>query len=88
MRDVVEIATERTAHACLRAPGRRAVLSGSSNLREHRAINTMFLLAGMRMVTRSQGVCESDVVAVIEANRMAKILLIEVDSETAEARRH
>jgi two-component system, OmpR family, response regulator len=44
----------------------------------------MALSAGMHMVARSQGACAGDGPAVIEAKLMAKVLLIEDDSETAE----
>jgi two-component system OmpR family response regulator len=44
----------------------------------------MALSAGVRMVARLQGAQAKEVFAVVEANPMAKVLLIEDDNETAE----
>jgi two-component system, OmpR family, response regulator len=44
----------------------------------------MALSAGVRMVAKLQGAQAKEVVAVVEANPMAKVLLIEDDNETAE----
>jgi two-component system OmpR family response regulator len=65
-------------------PGRRAALCGSLNLKTVAAEETMALSSGMRMVARLQGSQAKEVVAVVEANPMAKVLLIEDDNETAE----
>jgi two-component system, OmpR family, response regulator len=70
--------------SCPALPGRRAALSGSLNPRAVAADETMALSAGMRMVAGLQGAQTKEVFAVVEANPMAKVLLIEDDNETAE----
>jgi two-component system OmpR family response regulator len=68
----------------LRAPAGRRRCPARFTPGAHRAIKTMALAAGMHMVTRGQGARAGDGLAAIEAKLMAKVLLIEDDSETAE----
>lgn len=79
--EAADIAAERTAH--LPYSLREVALFGSA----HPGIadvDTMASSADRRMVARSQGLRNAESLAAIEAEDMAKVLLIEDDGETAE----
>jgi two-component system, OmpR family, response regulator len=65
---------------------RRAALSGSIEGENHhlQAVGIMALVSSKRTVSAGRGSSAADAVAAIENKLMAKVLLIEDDSETAE----
>jgi two-component system OmpR family response regulator len=77
------MAAERTAFAACCALSRSGGAGRLSNPWQFEAVHTMAMLAGKRMVAGSQGAHAEDVSAASETNLMARVLLIEDDSETA-----